>query len=655
MKKIFFKRLAALILACCVLLALLAGCSPQEQAPSADPAATAAPESPAAPETPGAPEPPAAPDPDAKDGTYTTAAMGRNGQVTVATTFSGGKITKVDVQDHIETSVYTDRAIPVLSTAIVENNSYNVDVVAGATATCSAIKRAVYDAIDQAGGTAAAYESKPDVIPAADETIDVDVAVIGAGVSGIMSALNASDAGAKVALIEKTTILGGCSLQSFATSAFGMKHNVEAGEDTEAGILEKFNNWIVTEGYRADATLVNTYLKNGGAALDYYMDLGLLAVRDFFGMQMTMLTDYDGRQPLYEKALDERVVQKGGAVYRETTAKSLIQTGDTITGVVCKRADGSTLTVNAKAVVIATGGYGGDAERVYRDSGVRAVAGCLTQTVGEGIDMAWAVGAKVPPNLGGLQLHQTLATSNLTGFEYFQMRYPMITTYLQPLLNVSNKGIRFRNEEWASNAVAASNSAAFTGGYTYVLLSQSTLDKLEQGGIAAIGADASPAMPPEYKPAFELDTPWPDTKAVFDAMVEGGWGFYGETIEALAANAGFDVDTFKNTFETYQAYCRNGKDEYFNKPARYLVEYEYGPYYLVESTYNQLGTVTGLVVNSGFQVLDVNDNPIPGLYSCGSDASSTLYNSMYMGAGDAIGFAITSGKVSGENAAAFAK
>lgn len=650
MKKIHAKRLFALVLAGCFLLALVAGCT-QEQ-PSEP---TAPSEKPSVEEPAKEPEQPALPEPNAKDGTYTAEAIGRNGYVTVATTFSGGKITKVDIQDHIETSVYTDRALPELAAAIVENNSYNVDVVSGATASCSAVKRAVYDAIEQAGGTIEAYEAKPAVTPQANETIEVDVAVIGAGVSGIMSALNAGDAGAKVALIEKTTILGGCSLQSFATSAFGMRDNVAAGEDTAALILDKFNSWLVKESYRVDATLLDSYLKNSGAALDYLIDTGILEWRDFFGRRMTMLTNYDDRQPIYEKVLDERVVSKGGAIYRETTAKSLIKTGDAVTGVVCERKDGSTLTVNAKAVVIATGGYGGDLERVYQDSGVRAVAGGLTQLLGEGIDMAWEIGAKVPVNMGGLQLHQTLATSNLKGFEYFQMRYPMIMTYLPPLLNVSSAGIRFRNEAWTSNAVAASNSAAFTGGYTYVLVSQSTLDKLEEGGIAAIGADASPGMPPEYKPAFDLDTPWPDTKAVFDAMVKGGWGYYGATIEELATNAGFDVDTFKNTFETYQEYCRNGKDDYFDKPAQYLVEYEYGPYYLVESTYNQLGTVTGLVINANFQVLDTNDLPIPGLYSCGADASSTLYNKMYTASGDAIGFAITSGKVSGENAAAYAK
>jgi fumarate reductase flavoprotein subunit len=275
--------------------------------------------------------------------------------------------------------------------------------------------------------------------------------------------------------------------------------------------------------------------------------------------------------------------------------------------------------------------------------------------VGEGIKMSWEVGAKAPANLGGLQLHQTLATANVKGFDYFHLRYPMILAYLPSLLNVSNKGIRFRNEEWNNNAVAASNSAAFTGGYTYVLVSQSTIDKLEQGGLVAMGTDNPPGMPPEYMPNFEITTRWTDTNKVLDAMVEGHWGYKGDTIEELARNAGFDPQVFKDTFDQYQAYCRAGKDDYFNKDPKYLVAYESGPYYLVESSYNQLGTVTGLVVNAKLQVLDTKDNPIKGLYSCGADASSTLYNNMYTGTGDGIGWAITSGKLAGESSGAYAK
>jgi fumarate reductase flavoprotein subunit len=586
-----------------------------------------------------------------QDGVYSAVAQGRNGDVPVSVTISGGAIAQVELGAHIETSVYTDRAIPRLIAEIIKHNSYAVDAVAGATVTSSAIKYAVAEAVALAGGTDAYYGIKPAVVRGADETITVDVAVIGAGVSGIMAASNAADQGLKVALIEKTSVLGGCSLQSFATSAYGLKS--AAGENTEELIRAKFEGWIQKEQYRVDAALLRAYLTNAGRAMDYLFDEGFFNVVNFFGNIMLMIMPYDERQPLFERMLQEKVAARGGSIFRETTAQSLLFHGEAVQGLVASRKDGSTLTVNAGAVVVATGGYGGNPQMVYETSGVRAEVGCLGSSVGEGITMSWDVGAKVPANLGGLQLHQTLATANVKGFDYFHMRFPMILSYLPSLLHISNKGVRFRNEEWVNNAVAASNSAAFTGSYTYVLVSQSTIDKLEQGGLVAMGTDNPPGMPPEYMPQFGVDTPWTDTNKVLDAMVAGQWGYTGTTIEELALNAGFDPQVFKETFDQYQAYCRAGKDDYFNKRPQYLVEYEYGPYYLVESSYNQLGTVTGLVVNAKLQVLDTEDNPIKGLYSCGADASSSLYNNMYTGTGDGIGWAITSGKLAGESSAAY--
>ncbi|MDR2403794.1 MAG: FAD-dependent oxidoreductase [Spirochaetaceae bacterium] len=590
-----------------------------------------------------------------RDGVYEATARGRNGDVPVTTTLSGGKITRVEVGENIETSVFTSRAIPVLIESIVQNNSYGVDAVAGATITSFAIKTAVADAVRQAGGDAGLYGKPPAVARGKDETIIVDVAVVGAGISGIMAASNAADRGARVALLEKTTVIGGCSLQSFGTMAYGIKSEVERGEKTAELIRGKFNAWIEKEMFRVDASLLDAYLKNAGSAMDYLINYGFLGQpMDFFGSRGILLIPYDERQAVLEKMLDATVVRSGGAVYRETTARSLLYEDGVVTGVLAGRADGSTLTVRAKAVVIATGGYGGNTRMVYETSGVRAEMGCLGSTVGEGIQMGWAVGAKVPSNLGGLQLHQTLAPAYLQGYDYFHMRMPLILGYLPSLLNVSSKGIRFRNEAWNNNAVAASNSAAFTGANTFVLVSQSTLDKLERGGIGAVGTDISPSIPPELKPDFGIDTPWPNIKKVMEDTVKGGWAFKGNTIEEAAAAARIDPVVLKETVDTYERYCRNGNDEYFDKPAKYLVSYEYGPYYLVESSYNQLGTTTGLVVNAKMQVLDTGDNPIGGLYSCGSDAASTLYNNMYTGQGDCIGFAITSGKIAGESSADFA-
>jgi len=637
------KRWLSLFL-CFVMLFSLAACV-DKVTPEAteEPAASAAPvtEEPAG-------EPTEAPEEEitlAKDGVYSTSAQGRNGLVHVDTTIKDGKISAVEVTRHMETDVFTSEAIPALTAEIVANNSYGVDVISGATWTSYAIKTAVADAIREAGGTESYYSAVPAVVKGADETVEADVAVIGAGISGIMAATKAGADGAKVVLIEKTGVIGGCSLQSFGCAHY----------EGEEAIQERFINWVKDQHYMVDTTVLRAYLDNNDAALQFirnYKDS-----YDYFPNAPVnyLLTPYMTRASIYEEMLEKEVTSKGGQIFLETTAKSLITENGAVTGVVAERRDGSTLTVKAKAVIVATGGFGGDTEMVKKYSGYDVVCGCLTQDVGEGIQMAVDAGAAMAKNMGGLQLHQTLATANLVTFEYFQMRMPMILGYVPSVLNVTSSGVRFRNEEWCNVATAASTGGAFVGGTTYVLIDQSTIDKLEAGGLLAMGTDASPGMPPEYKPNFTIETPWTGAKEVFDAMVEGGWGYYGETIEELAEAAGFDTATFVETFNTYQDYCSNGKDLLFNKDPKYLVKYEYGPYYLVEITYNQLGTVTGLVINAKTQVLDADGKAIPGLYSVGADASSVLYDRNYNGMGDAIGWAITSGYLGGESAAAYVR
>lgn len=583
----------------------------------------------------------------AADGVYTTSTLGRGGYFDVETTITDGKIAAVKpAENHLETALIAAVAFPAMEEAMVANNSYLVDTVAGCTFTCAAMMTAVRAAIEEAGGDPAGYEHMPVASDPVDETIDCDVCVIGGGISGVMAAAKAAADGANVVLLEKSVFLGGCCLHSSGATAYGTQAARDAGEDSETLIRDKFNTWLDYQHYRVDAGLLYTYLSNAGRALDFLDRGGMLFPKAPENYRMVPYADRPG---VVESLLADTVCAHGGDVRTEVTATGLIQEDDgTVVGVEAQTRAGGKLTIYARAVVIASGGYGGDTERVFRNSGVRAVAGGICTNVGEGIDMAYAAGAQVPSNISGLQLHQTLATAQLRGYDYFHTRMPMILCYSPSLLHVDKAGVRYRNEFHIKSPTAAAGGSAFTGGCTYVLVAQSTIDQLETGGMVAMGTDYTPGLPPLYKPEFDETTLWTDVRPLLDDVVANGWGYFGETIEELAANAGFDVETFADTFATYQGYCETGVDAYFAKPAQYLKAYEYGPYYLVESTYNQLGTVTGLVVNNRMRVLDGESREIPGLYAVGADASSTLYDRMYSGNGDALAWAMTSGFLAGE-------
>ncbi|MCL1994832.1 MAG: FAD-binding protein [Defluviitaleaceae bacterium] len=604
----------------------------------------------------------------AEDGTFRTAVPGRNGAVEVFTTFSNGEIVSVEIGEHLEDMVFVGRAIETITDAIVNYQSILVDVVAGATITSMAIRLAVAEAILEAGGSLVTYSYTPTVIPQPDETINVDVVVVGGGLSGITAAAVAADSGAQVALLEKTTLLGGASLMSFMSFAYGTQVAVDAEDNVQQQIVDRFNMWLQREAFRVDANLLSMYLRNQGPAHDYLIEAGIFNPPGDGPFpaparaRPMLVMPYTARVPIFETMMQERVVDRGGYLFMETRGTELIYEDGAVIGVIAQRRDGSILTVYASSVVIATGGFGGNAQLVYERSGVRARAGAPITAQGDGIQMAWDVGARVPHNItGGLMLHQTLATADLTGreFDLLHLRMPMMLSYVPSLLRVDHMGRRYVNEGipagQLSAAVATSNSAAFTGGYTYILVSQQTINNLITGGLEGIGFTGGLGMPPQYTPpGLAPDIPWPYIQQVMDAIVEQGTGFFGNTIEELAVAAGMSPEVLRYHFDRYQTSALAGFDEWFGKNPDWMIPYCDGPFWFVQSTYNQLGTVSGLIVDTNLRVLDTSNNPIPGLFSVGNDASSTLYNNMYTSSGDGVGWAATSGFVGGAYAAAFA-
>lgn len=581
------------------------------------------------------------------DGVYVEEVEGRNGLVTVEVTFGNGQIVSVVVVDQQETEVFTADAIPQLCQEIVEAQSFGIDGISGATFTSAAILTAVRQAVADAGGDPDAFNKPSEVTPGTDETVDVDVAVVGGGMSGILTAARAAEAGATVALIEKVRLIGGCSLMSFMSAMY-------APEDASATMVQ----WVTNQMYLADPSLVFTYVENTTPAVQWLAGATQTSMFPYLSdpnsMFPTMLEPYMDRPTTYSELMDATVLANGGQVYTETCATALIHDDGGVHGVTCTRKDGSTLTVNAKATVIATGGLGGDTAWLKDLTGYDVVCGCLTQDVGEGMKMAWEAGAEQPKNLGGMMLHQTLALAKLRGYPFFQQQMPMICGYVPSFLDVNTAGVRFRDEDWVNVATAASNGGAFAGGITYAMMDQAMVDALVSGGTAAIGFTESPGMPPEYKPDFAPDTPWENFQQVLDDCVANAWAYKGDTVEDLAAAAGMDPSVLQATLDQYNGYCADGVDALFGKDPAHLVAIQTAPFYLVGITYNQLGTVGGVNVNSQFQALDASRKAIPGLYSVGSDAYGTCWNRNYYGQGDGVGFALVSGYVAGPIVAQYA-
>ena len=480
------------------------------------------------------------------------------------------------------------------------------------------------------------------------ETRDYDVVVVGAGCSGANTAVRAAQAGLKVALVEKTSHLGGASLKSWAPSVPNSSFAKAAGASTDTEPI--IQNWIADSHWRVNAAAIRQLVNSSSAAVDWMAELGWNFTYLGMGADITALPDYDERGPLFDRMVEEFVVPEG-ALLLETTAKRLVENEDgSVGGVVVVDGEGRGMQLNARAVVIATGGYGANAAMVKEAFGFEGVFAGLPQNIGEGLEMAWHAGACKPQNFGGQMLHQTLARATdslLASFDDFPAKYPMILSYVANVLNVGSTGERFRSESLVLDAVPAANSSAYQGSFHYVVVSKSMMDTLEAEGLAGLGVDYTPGLPPEYKPVYDLDTPWEGIGDVFERMVDDGAGYKGDTPEDLARAAGMNVDTFVAQLASYDASCDAGVDEQYGKPAAYLKKLGEGPYYAIIAEENNLCSWGGLLVNTDYQVLDDAKLPIEGLYAVGNEAGGNLYNDTYVGFGYGMANTITSGYLCG--------
>lgn len=594
-----------------------------------------------------------------KPGTYTATTEGHGGDITVQVTFSEKAITAVKIQKQGETAGLGDQALQEVADKIVQGQTLAVDAVSGATDSSDAILSAVADCVTQAGGDPALLQKKESSASATKvEKLSADVVVVGAGASGVSAAVAAADEGVKVILLEKTEIIGGASNLSWAANFFNASVALEKGIK---GDLDKtVADWISANHWRVDAADVRQYFAETGATNDWLAKRGYSTT--FFvmgGSPLYLLPSYNTRQDSLKKMLTNSVEKHGGQVITRANAQKLLTDKDgNVTGVVAVKADGSSLEVTAKAVIIATGGYAGNAEMVKQYSGFQGPLGGLSQNVGDGLKMAWAIGAEVPRNLGIQMVHQTLtnATPKLKKqFSPFEASYPVTLCYLPSIMNVGPNGARFRDESMVLAADPAAITSVYNGTYHLVIVSKSQLQMLEDKGMAAFNPPRLPAMPPEfyadYKAQFTMNNPWKDAEKVLDTMVANGDGYKGNTPAELAKNAGIDVATFTQEFRNYEEATSTGKDTEFGKDSRYLIPMGEGPYYAIVAVINNLGSVGGLTVNKSFQVLDQKRIPIKGLYAVGLDAEGTLFSDAYTGMGDGVGYAFTSGRLGGDYAA----
>ncbi|MCM3361048.1 MULTISPECIES: flavocytochrome c [Bacillaceae] len=546
-------------------------------------------------------------------GTYEGVSTGHGGEIKATVVVSKDKIEKIEISADKETGSISDGATTQLTNDIISSQSLAVDVVSGASESSNGIIEAVTKALEKSGADIEALKdaaNKVIVEEQQQEDLDVDIAIIGAGGAGLSAALKASEAGKSVVILEQMPIIGGNTNRATG----GM--NVAGTKYQEAdGIKDDKQTWYddTMKGGKNlnDPQLLKTLVDNAPDALEWLNDMGAgLTKVTLSGGQTNprIHQPEDGSPvgPVIVEVLSNKLKELNIPILLNTTADSLIEKDGTIVGVKATDKNMNPFTINSKSVILATGGFGANAEMVieYNENLEGFSTTNHAGATGSGITMAEEVGADLV-DIDQIQIHPT--TDPETGY--------LFTEGLRGdgAILVNKEGKRFTNE-LLTRDIVSKNILAQTDKIAYLVVNQEMADE----------------------------------NASLSGYIEDGYATKGETIEALGSEIGIDSSTLATTLKNYTKYVNNNNDEEFDRThlTQTLAE---GPYYTIPVTPGIHHTMGGLKIDTQTHVLDKKGNKIKGLYAAG-EVTGGIHGGNRIG-GNAVADIIVFGRIAGETSA----
>ena len=595
-------------------------------------------------------------------GSFTGTAKGM-GDVSVTLTLTDNVITDCTAKGDEETPGIGSVVIEQFPGEVVEGNTINLDSISGATITSNAFVEAAKAALTEAGLNPDDYMAKADKT-ANGETVsyDADVVVIGAGGAGMTAAMTAADAGQKVVILESQAMVGGNSAR--ATGGMNAAKTVYQDEnefDQAAGVektlataAEKYaDNETITAlaktvseqwaAYQANPTgyfdsvelmeldtmvggkgindpeLVKTLCEGTADAIDWLDENGITLhnVSSFGGASVKRI-----HRPVNEEGkvvsvgaymiplLQENCEKRGIDIVLNTTVDTILTDANgAAVGVSGTDKDGNTVVVNAKSVILATGGFGANLDMVtqYKPE----LAGFMTTNAagaqGQGIEMATAIGAGTV-DMDQIQIHPTVEANTAA----------LITEGLRGdgAILVNANGERFIDEVGTRDVVSAAEIAQ-PGSYSWLIVDQAMVD----------------------------------ASSVIQGYIKKGYTKTGATYEELAKELDIDPATFANTMETWNGYVEAKNDPDFGRTS-FANPLNNGPYYAIKVTAGVHHTMGGVTINSATEVLKEDGTVIPGLFAAG-EVTGGVHGANRLG-GTAVADFVVFGRIAGESAANYA-
>ena len=596
-------------------------------------------------------------------GDFTGTAKGFGGDVSVTLTLTDGAITGCTAEGKDETQGVGSEAIAKMPGEIAESGSIAVDGVSGATVTSTAIKEAAAAALTAAGLNPDDYKTAVEKTGSAeDSTVDADVVVVGAGGAGMTAAITAAAEGKSVVILESQSMVGGNSVRATGGMNAGKTVYQDENEFGESAGVEKTlktaaekyaDNETITAlaktvseqwaAYQANPTgyfdsvelmeldtmiggkgindpeLVETLCANSADAIDWLDEHGITLhnVSSFGGASVKRIhrpVNAEGKTvsvgsymiPL----LQENCEKAGVKMMLDTTATEILTDANgAAAGIKATGSTGETVTVNAKAVVLTTGGFGANLDMVveYKPE----LKGFMTTNAagaqGQGIEMATAIGAGTV-DMDQIQIHPTVEANTAA----------LITEGLRGdgAVLINAEGKRFIDEVGTRDVVSAAEIAQ-TGSYSWLVVDQAMVD----------------------------------ASSVIQGYIKKGYTVTGETYEELGKAMGVDEAAFAETMKTWNGYVEAKNDPDFGRTS-FANPLDTAPYYAIKVTAGVHHTMGGLTINTNTEVLKEDGTVIPGLFAAG-EVTGGVHGANRLG-GNAVADFTVFGRIAGKAASDYA-
>lgn len=465
------------------------------------------------------------------------------------------------------------------------------------------------------------------------EADDYEVIVIGGGGAGMSAAIEASRAGARVALCEAGPRLGGSTaLAGGLFYAAGTPQQKSLGVDDSADAM--YAEVTALNGATSKAEVVRRLAEEGPATLAWLQSLGVafpperLSSPD--GRAAPRAHEPEGFGARIAECLDAELHRCAVDVVLKTRIERLVtDSNGSVVGV--RTSDGD---VRCKAVVIATGGYGGSPQWVQRMLPKARPVGDWVWHVGHAMNRGdgLRMGEEAGADIQGEDSALLLVTPG------FHKDFEVIGPDWALLVNA--KGERFLREDGAYWELAEGIEAQSEPRAFYVFDRQRFEDARPHPRV--LEALAAGSITVSYVPK------------VFEEQLKKGRVLEAPSIAALAAKIGVEAATLERTVERYNELARRGEDLDFGKAPASLKPISRAPFYAIEVRPAILVvTGGGLPIDEQARVQSKTGKPIPGLFAAG-ETTGNVYGRYYVGSGYAIASAITFGRIAGREAAVFA-